>query len=55
MKEGDHSEKNSCRCEDNIKMYHKGMGWNDVDRLHLNTVRDNWRAVVHTVMNIPLP
>ena len=48
-------KKNPCRCEDNIKLYRKGVGWDDVDRLHLNVVRDKWRAVVNKVMNIQLP
>jgi hypothetical protein len=31
------------------------IGWEGVDWMHLTQVRDQWRAVVNTVMNIRVP
>jgi hypothetical protein len=31
------------------------MEWEGVDWMHLAEVRDKWRAVVNTVMNIRVP
>jgi hypothetical protein len=47
----------SCRprCEDNIKMDLQETGRVDVDRIHLAQDRDEWRAVVNTVMNFRVP
>jgi hypothetical protein len=41
------------RLEDNIKMGPKGMGWGDVDWIHL--AQDQWRALMNTVMNLHVP
>jgi hypothetical protein len=38
------------RWED-IRMYLKEIGWEGVDWMHLAQDRDQWRAVVNTVMN----
>jgi hypothetical protein len=33
----------------------RDMGWEGVDRIHLAQDRDQWRAVVKTVMNLLVP
>jgi hypothetical protein len=43
------------RWEDNIKMDLMKIGFGDVDWIHLAQDRDRWRAVVNTVMNLPVP
>jgi hypothetical protein len=40
------------RWEDNIRMGLNEMGWQNVDRIHLDQDRDQWWAVVNTVMNL---
>jgi hypothetical protein len=40
------------RQEDNIKMYFKETGCEAVDSIHLAPDRDQWRALVNTVMNL---
>jgi hypothetical protein len=30
----------------------KETGWQDVERVYVGQVRDNWQAVVETVMNL---
>jgi hypothetical protein len=40
------------RWEDNIKMNLRKVGWEGVERLHLAQDRDQWRAVVNTVLNL---
>jgi hypothetical protein len=37
---------------DNIKMDLREIGWDDVDRNDLAQDRDQWRALVNTVMNL---
>jgi len=44
-------EKLKGRWEDNIKMYVKEVGWEDVGWISLFQDRQEWRAVVNTVMN----
>jgi hypothetical protein len=44
-----------CRWTDNIKMDHIEIGWGGVDWIHLAQVRDQWRALVDTVMNLQVP
>jgi hypothetical protein len=39
---------------DNIKMDLSEIGWKGVDWMHLAQDRDQWRAVVNTVMNFRL-
>jgi hypothetical protein len=41
-----------CRWEDNIRMYLREIGWGGMDRIDLAEDRDQWRALVNTVMNI---
>jgi hypothetical protein len=41
--------------EDNIKMDLKKTGWGDVDWIDLAHNRDQWRALVNTVMNLRVP
>jgi hypothetical protein len=43
------------RWEDNIEMDLREIGFGDVDWIHLVQVRDTWRAVVNTVMNLRVP
>jgi hypothetical protein len=40
------------RCEDNIRMDLREIGWEYVDRTHLAPDRDQWRTLVKTVMNL---
>jgi hypothetical protein len=43
------------RWENNIKIDPKEIGWSDIDWIHLAEDRDQWRAVVNTVMNHRFP
>jgi hypothetical protein len=43
------------RCEDNIKMDLKEIGWEVVDWIHLAQDRIQCRAVVNMVMNLQVP
>jgi glucose dehydrogenase len=40
---------------DNIKMNLKETGWGSMDRIDLAQDRDQWRALVNTVMNLRVP
>jgi hypothetical protein len=40
--------------EDDTGMALTEIGWEGVDWLHLAQERDQWRAVVNTVMNLPV-
>jgi hypothetical protein len=40
------------RWENNIKIHFKQMGREGVDQVHLYQVRDQWKALVNTVMNL---
>jgi hypothetical protein len=42
-------------CVDNIKMYLREIGWDDIDWIDLAQDRDQWRALVNTVMNLRVP
>jgi hypothetical protein len=44
-----------CRWENNIKIDFREMGWGDMDWIHMAQNRDQWRAVVNTVMNLRVP
>jgi hypothetical protein len=39
------------RWEDNIKIDLREIGWGEMDWIHLAQDRDQWMAVVNTVMN----
>jgi ribonucleotide reductase beta subunit family protein with ferritin-like domain len=41
--------------EDNIRMERRKMFWEGLDRIKLAQDRDQWQAVVNTVMNIRFP
>jgi hypothetical protein len=43
------------RWGDNIGMDLRVIGFGDVDWIHWAQDRDRWRALVNTVMNIPVP
>jgi hypothetical protein len=41
--------------EDNIKMDLRGIGWGGMDWIDLAQDRDQWRALVNTVINLGVP
>jgi hypothetical protein len=41
-----------CRCEDNIKVDLIGKGWDDLDWIFKAQDKDEWCAVVYTVINL---
>jgi hypothetical protein len=43
------------RWKDNIRMDLEKIGWESVDWIHLSQDRDQWRALVNTVMNLWVP
>jgi hypothetical protein len=43
------------RWEDNIKMDHREIGLGGMDWIDLAQDRDQWRALVNTVMNLRVP
>jgi hypothetical protein len=43
------------RLEDNIKMDLREIGWSSMDWTDLAQDRDQWRALVNTVMNLRFP
>jgi hypothetical protein len=43
------------RWVDNIKMDLRDLGWDGMDWIDLAQDRDQWRALVNTVMNLPVP
>jgi hypothetical protein len=43
------------RWVDNIKMDLREIGWGSMDWIDLARDRDQWRALVNTVMNLPVP
>jgi hypothetical protein len=44
-----------CRRVDNIKMDLREIGWDGIDWTDLTQDRDQWRALVNTVMNLLVP
>jgi hypothetical protein len=43
------------RWEDNIRVNHRKIVWDDVDWIHLAEDRDQCRALVHAIMNLLVP
>jgi hypothetical protein len=43
------------RCEDNIKLDRREIGGGGMDCIDLAQNRDQWRALVNTVMNLRVP
>jgi hypothetical protein len=43
------------RWENNIKVDPREIRWDAMDWIHLDQVRDQWRALVNTVMNLRVP
>jgi hypothetical protein len=43
------------RWEDNIEMDLREIGWGGMDWIDLARYRDQWRALVNTVMNLCVP
>jgi hypothetical protein len=43
------------RWVDNIKIDLRDIGWDGMDWIDLAQVRDNWRALVNTMMNLRVP
>jgi hypothetical protein len=43
------------RWDDNIKLDHREIGWDGVDWIDLPQDKDQWRALVNTVMNLRVP
>jgi hypothetical protein len=41
--------------KDNVGMDLSGIGWGGVDRIGLVQDRDQWKALVNTVMNLRVP
>jgi hypothetical protein len=41
--------------EDNIKMDLREIGWDGMDWIEMAQNRDQWRALVSTVMNLRVP
>jgi hypothetical protein len=48
-------ERSRCRWVDNIKMDLREIGWDGIDWIDLAQDRDQWRALVNTVMNLRVP
>jgi hypothetical protein len=44
-----------CRWVDNIKIDLRDVGWDGVNWIDLTQERDQWRALVDTVMNLRVP
>jgi hypothetical protein len=51
----DTTRKTRRRWEDNIRMDLREMGWGGMDWIDLAQDRDQWRAIVNTVMNLRVP
>jgi hypothetical protein len=44
-----------CRCVDNINVDFKEIVWGDVNWIDLAQDRDQWRALMNTIMNFRVP
>jgi hypothetical protein len=45
----------SSKWEDNIKINLRDIRWGNMDWIHLAQHRDQWKALVNTVMNLRVP
>jgi hypothetical protein len=54
LKGRDYSEEPRRRWKYNIRVYHKEITWEGLDWIYVDQDMDCWRAVVNTVMNIPV-
>jgi hypothetical protein len=45
-------ERSRCRWADNIKIDLREIGWDGMDWIDLAQDRDQWRALVNTIMNL---
>jgi hypothetical protein len=43
------------RWVDNIKLDHREIGWSSMDWIDMAQNKDQWRALVNTVMNLRVP
>jgi hypothetical protein len=43
------------RWEGNIRLDHEEIGWEGVDCIHVAQDRDQWWAILKTVMNLQVP
>jgi hypothetical protein len=43
------------RWEDNIRMDLREIGWEVVNYMHLAQDKDQWRALMNMLMNLPVP
>jgi hypothetical protein len=48
-------ERGRRRWVDNIKIDLRGIGWDGMDWIDLAQERDQWRALVNTIMNLQVP
>jgi len=55
LKGRDHSGRPNHRWEDNTEMDLREIGWIGVDWIHLAQDRDQWWALVNTVINLRVP
>jgi hypothetical protein len=55
QKETDHQEDQDVRWVDIIKIYLREIGWNGTEWIDLAQQRDQWRALVSTVMKLRVP
>jgi hypothetical protein len=55
LKGRDYSSRHRPRLEDNIRMNLTEIGWETVDLIHLVLDRDQWQALVNTLMNFWVP
>jgi hypothetical protein len=44
-----------CRWMDNIKIILREIGWDGMDWIDLTQYRDQWKALVNTVINLRVP
>jgi len=45
----------SVKTQGKLYVYHRQIGWEGVDWMHVTQDRDKWRAVVNTVTNLRVP